>query len=122
LRRAQFDLYVSELVLQEVRGGDSVLADKRLEILRDLPVLQSSGEVLELAESLIKEGAIPRRAAIDAAHISFATVYGCDYLLTWNCRHIANAELQRAIRHIVEGQGYDLPSLCTPEELMGEQE
>ena len=63
---------------------------------------------------------IPRKAAGDAAHIAIATVYGCEYLLTWNCRHIANAELHRAIRRVVEQHGYEVPSLCTPEELMGE--
>jgi hypothetical protein len=58
----------------------------------------------------------------DAAHIAITTVYGCDYLLTWNCRHIANAELHRAIRRIIEQSGYEVPSLCTPEELMGEEQ
>ena len=48
------------------------------------------------------------------------TVYGCEYLLTWNCRHIANAELYRAIRRVVERRDYEVPSLCTPEELIGE--
>jgi predicted nucleic acid-binding protein len=120
-RRSHFDLYVSELVIQEVTAGDPLLANQRLEILREVPVLAVSGEILELAENLITQGPIPRKAAGDAAHIAFATVYGCEYLLTWNCRHIANAELHRAIRRIVEEYGYDVPSLCTPEELMGEQ-
>ena len=75
-------------------------------------------EIQKLAEDLIAAGPIPRKAAGDAAHIA-ATVYGCEYLLTWNCRHIANAELHRAMRHIVGRYGYELPSLCTSEELMG---
>ena len=81
-----------------------------------------SSEILKLAEDLITEGPIPRKAAGDAAHIAIATVYGCEYLLTWNCRHIANAELHRAIRRVVEQYGYEVPSLCTPEELMGEEQ
>lgn len=76
-------------------------------------------EILKLAEDLIMKGPVPRKAADDAAHIAIATVYGCEYLLTWNCRHIANAELHRAMRQIVERYGYELPTLCTPEELMG---
>ncbi len=79
-------------------------------------------EILTLAEDLITEGPIPRKAAGDAAHIAIATVYGCDYLLTWNCRHIANAELYRAMRKVVEPRGFNLPTLCTPEELMGEEQ
>ncbi|HXJ96078.1 MAG TPA: hypothetical protein VMT20_24830 [Terriglobia bacterium] len=75
---------------------------------------------MKLAEDLVSQGPIPRKAAGDAAHVAVATVYGCEYLLTWNCRHIANAELHRAIRHVVEQYGYDVPSFCTPEELMGE--
>jgi len=111
---------VSELVIQEVRSGDSLLANRRLEFLASIPVLALTDEVLELAEDLVNKGPIPRKAAADAAHIAIAAVYGCQYLLTWNCRHIANAELHRAIRYVIEHNGYDVPTLCTPEELMGE--
>jgi predicted nucleic acid-binding protein len=120
-RRTQFDLYISELVLQEVRAGDAALATRRLEFLTGLPILSIGSEILKLAEKLVTEVPIPQKAAVDAAHIAVATVYGCEYLLTWNCRHIANAELHRAIRRVVEQYGYEVPSLCTPEELMGEQ-
>ncbi|MGA8028436.1 MAG: hypothetical protein WB992_14930 [Bryobacteraceae bacterium] len=75
--------------------------------------------ILKTAERLVAEGPVPRRAAGDAIHIAVATVYGCEYLLTWNCRHIANAEVQRAARLVVKRQGYELPIICTPEELMG---
>lgn len=90
--------------------------------LRTSPYWPSVTRILKLAEDLITEGPIPRKAAGDAAHIAIATVYGCEYLLTWNCRHIANAELRRAIRRVVEGYGYEVSSLCTPEELMGEEQ
>jgi hypothetical protein len=66
------------------------------------------------------EGPIPRKAAGDALHIAVATVYGCEYLLTWNCRHIANAEMVRVMARRVQQQGFELPSICTPEELLGE--
>ena len=120
-RRTAFDLYVSELVIQEVRAGDARLASGRLEVLANVPVLGTSEEIMKVAEDLISKGPIPRKAAGDAAHIAVATVYGCEYLLTWNCRHIANAELHRAIRRVVEEYGFEIPTLCTPEELMGEQ-
>jgi len=104
-RRFEFDLCVSELVLDEVRAGDAALASQRLDLLREARVLTSSNEIVELTEDLIAEGPIPRKAAADAAHIAIATVYGCEYLLTWKCRHIANAELHRDIRRVVEGYG-----------------
>jgi hypothetical protein len=121
LRRAHFELYASELVLEEVRVGDAQLATRRLELLAGIPALGVNSEILKLAEDLITEGPIPRKASGDAVHIAIASVYGCEYLLTWNCRHIANAEMHRAIRRVVERYGYEVPSLCTPEELMGEE-
>jgi hypothetical protein len=120
-RRPAFELYISELVVQEVKAGDALLARQRLDLLADIPILTGSSEILSLAEELIARGPIPRKAAGDAAHIAMAAVYGCEYLLTWNCRHIANAELHRPIQQIVERSGYQLPILCTPEELMGEE-
>jgi predicted nucleic acid-binding protein len=121
-RRSAFELYISELVVQEVKAGDAFLAKQRLDLLADIPILTGGSEILRLAEDLITEGPIPRKAAGDAVHIAMATVYGCEYLLTWNCRHIANAELHRAIKQVVERAGYELPILCTPEELMGEEQ
>lgn len=109
-------------MVQEVRAGDPSLATRRLELLAGVAILPVSSEVLELAEALTTGGPIPQKAAGDAAHIAIATVYGCEYLLTRNCRHIANAELHRAIRAVVERYGYEVPSLCTPEELMGERQ
>jgi predicted nucleic acid-binding protein len=120
-RRSDFDLYISELVLEEVRAGDGQLAGRRLELLAGLPILPATSEILELAKELITKGPLPRKAAGDSVHIAVAAVYGCEYLLTWNCRHIANAELFRAIRRVIDEYGYDVPILCTPEELLGGQ-
>ena len=120
-RRTEFDLYISELVLREARSGNHAAATLRLDVLAEVPLLAVNDEIVELAEDLVVHGPLHRNAAADAAHIAFAAVYGCDYLLTWNCRHIANAELQRSIRQVVERHGYDVPNLCTPEELMGEE-
>ena len=97
-------------------------AKARLDLLANIPVLALTSGILRLAESLVTDGPIPRRAAGDALHIAIATVYACEYLLTWNCRHIANAEIQRAARLVVRDQGFELPIICTPEELMGEEE
>jgi PIN domain len=119
-RRNAFQLFISEAVLEETAAGDSILAAKRLELLRSIPVLPLNGSIIEVAESLVREGAIPRRASVDALHIAVATVYECEYLLTWNCRHIANAEIQRTLRLVLHKLDLDLPTICTPEELMGE--
>ena len=98
------------------------MAQKRMELLAPIPVLALTSEILELAECLVVRGPIPGKAAGDALHIAVATVYGCEYLLTWNCRHIANAEIARAAARLVQRQGFELPFICTPEELLGELE
>jgi hypothetical protein len=108
-RGAQFDLYISEPVLEEAAVGDSILAKRRLEVLADIPVLALTEGVLELAKGLVSEGTIPSKAAVDAIHMAVATVYTCEYLLTWNCRHIANAEIQRAARLVVKRREFELP-------------
>lgn len=121
-RGPQFDLYVSEPVLEEAAAGDAILAKKRLEVLAEIRVLALTEGILKLAESLVAEGPIPPKAVGDALHIAVATAYACEYLLTWNCRHIANAEIQRMARLVVRRHGFELPTICTPEELMGEEE
>lgn len=118
-RRLQFDVYVSQLVVDEAQGGDIEAARKRLEAIRDIVNLAVTEEAIELAESLTEEHALPAEAGADALHIAVATVNGLDFLMTWNCRHIANMELLPAIRRTVEGHGYELPWICTPEELSG---
>jgi hypothetical protein len=118
-RRSLFELYVSELVVQERRSGDAAMAANRIQALVGITVLPIDNKGVELADALVSERAIPRKAAADALHIALATAYACDYLLTWNCRHIANAEIERAMLPVVRGRGWDLPVICTPEELMG---
>lgn len=115
-------IYFSAGIGRSRRRGCSALARRRLELLADIPVLALTGGILKLAETLVADGPIPRKAAGDALHIAVATAYGCEYLLTWNCRHIANAEIQRAGRLVVRRPGFDLPVICTPEELMGAEE
>lgn len=61
---------------------------------------------------------MPKKAAVDAVHIAIAAVHGMDYLLTWNCRHIANAAMRNKIGSVIRSSGYEVPVLCTPEELI----
>ena len=88
--------------------------------MRDLPLLDIGPEVTELAAAILAAGKVPRKAAADAALIAIAAVHGMDFLMTWNCVHIANATNARALALICRKQQYDCPVICTPEELMGE--
>ena len=119
-RRSQFALYISQVVLDEVARGDSAIAAQRLEILRDFPLLEVDQAVQNLAAQFLRQSNLPLKAADDALHIAVATVYGLDYLLTWNCKHIANAQIQKKLAQISLNFGYELPIICTPYELMGE--
>lgn len=119
-RRKEFDLYISALVLQEAGQGDREAARKRLEALDGLPLLKLTDEAVVLAEALLKEGPLPAKAADDAIHLALATVSEMDFLLTWNCRHLANAELSGPAARFLRAKGYEPPVVCTPEELMGE--
>ena len=90
-------------------------------VLADLPLLVIDENALNIALELVEEGIVPSKAAEDALHIAIATVYGVDYLLTWNCRHIANPEIQRGISAFLEQKRLFLPFICTPEELLGNE-
>jgi len=116
--RDQFDLYTSALVLQEAEAGDPSVAQKRLKHLNDIPELNITKAVENFAEVLIQKVPLPEKARIDALHIAVATLSGMDYLLTWNCAHIANAVLRPKIEAICRKFGYEPPIICTPPELI----
>ena len=115
--REQFDLYISALVIQEAGAGNPTAAQKRLEQLDDIPELNITEEVENFAEILIQKVPLPEKARIDALHIAVAALSGMDYLLTWNCTHIANAILRPKLEAICREFGYEPPTICTPQEL-----
>ena len=117
--RELFNLYVSPLVEQEAARGDQVAAAKRLEAIRTIPELEITQEIFELTSLLLAKGALPEKAEDDATHVAIAAIHGISYLLTWNCRHIDNAEMKPVIRTVCENFGVKCPEICTPEELMG---
>ena len=119
VHRARFELFVSPLVGEESRRGDPDAAHRRLDALSDVAVLEIVEQAYELATAFIAEGALPASAQDDATHIALAAVHGMDYLLTWNCRHIDNAETKPIVRSVCARHGYTCPEICTPEELMG---
>jgi predicted nucleic acid-binding protein len=117
--RTRFELFTSELVLAEAGQGDLDAARKRIERLKDVPNLEVTNEVVGLAKKLVVDGALPSEAMDDAMHVAVAAVHGVEYLLTWNCRHLDNAELKPLIRSVCAVAGYCCPEICTPQELMG---
>ncbi|MFM9961999.1 MAG: type II toxin-antitoxin system VapC family toxin [Planctomycetaceae bacterium] len=120
--RHKFDLFISEAVIQEASAGDPDAARRRLEAIQELPELPITDEARLLAQELIEQTPLPEKASVDALHVATATVNGMDYLLTWNCRHIANATLRNSMAEVCRLAGYEMPVICTPLELIQELE
>ena len=116
-QRHQYDLFIPQIVLEEAQAGDRQAAEKRLAVLENMPLLEIDESVIRLAETLVQSHAIPIKAVQDALHIAVACINGMDYLLTWNCKHIANAKMRSKIEQVCREEGYVAPIICTPEEL-----
>ncbi len=114
------DAYVSPVVLDEISGGDQQAQTLRLQLVANMPLLAVDERIISLAEAICEEIRLPERAQADAYHIAIPSVHGIEYLVTWNCKHIANAFMLRKIEQIVRAKGYTMPVVCTPEELMEE--
>ncbi|MGF1452954.1 MAG: type II toxin-antitoxin system VapC family toxin [Opitutales bacterium] len=112
-----FELFTSLETLDEAGRGDEAMALERLKLLKDIPLLPIPEEGLKLARSLVASEIVPAKAASDAIHIALASVHGIDYLVTWNFKHIANPFLRDRIRVAIGAAGFDLPVMCSPEEL-----
>jgi len=117
LRRSSFALYVSELVLSEVAAGDPGAAEARLDALGGIAILGVNDDARGLATDLLAAAALPPIAVADALHIAIAACNGVDFLLTWNCRHIANAVMRPYIERTCRASGFEPPVICTPREL-----
>jgi predicted nucleic acid-binding protein len=115
--RERFSLCASQLVAQECEGGDEEAARDRIEVLAELRLLPTTPEAEQLASRLLEEHAVPETEPEDALHIALAAVHGIEYLVTWNCRHIANAAVRAAIERVCRESGFRPPIICTPEEL-----
>ena len=117
-RRDRFDLVVSQAVVDEVSRGDTAVAARRLALLAQIPSLDLGDAVNEFARQLLRSRAVPAKANLDAVHIAVAVVHHVDYLVTWNCTHIANAAVRGKIEEACRSAGLRTPTICTPEELM----
>lgn len=117
-RRTRFEIYVSELVVQEVSRGDVIAANDRLKAISGYPVLRVNPLAQSLADSILRRAVLPSKAAADALHISIAAVNGMNFLITWNCAHIANGFILQSVNTLCRDAGFEPPIVCTPEELM----
>jgi predicted nucleic acid-binding protein len=119
-QRRRFEIFVSPLVIEEASRGDVAARSRRVRLLRDLALLEVNDDSRAVGRQLLAKGSLPAQAAGDALHIALAAVHGMEYLVTWNCRHIANAWMRSRIEQVIRGLGYEPPILCTPEELLEE--
>jgi predicted nucleic acid-binding protein len=118
----EFEVYISDIVIEEASRGSVEQSNARLFVLKDFQILERNNKILELTKALLLKKAIPQKYPEDAAHIAIASFYNIDYIVTWNFKHINNPFMKRKIRKIVEESGYVCPVLCSPEELIGEEE
>lgn len=121
-RRLEFDLFASPLVVDEARDGDPSLAAERLRFLQEIPLLRMSDDVYALRSELLRRTQIPARAESDALHIAVATVHGVEFMITWNCKHIANGVTLPMVYEVCRASGYEPPLICTPYELLGDSD
>jgi predicted nucleic acid-binding protein len=119
-RRHAYALFTSDAVLTEATRGDAGMAAQRLALLVPIELLPEREQVTSLADEIHSRLRLPPRAAADALHIAFAAAYRLDYLVTWNCTHIANPSLRPRLEQACRLRGLNLPILCTPERLMEE--
>jgi len=115
--RKEYDLFTSAVVRLEAAAGDPTAAAERLEVVDKIDFLNITPESIALAQGLLSRLAIPATEDRDAAHVAIAAVHGINYLLTWNCRHLANATLRPKIELVCREQGFEPPVICTPQEL-----
>lgn len=116
--RHNYQLVTSQFVLDEAAQGAPNLAAERLVALQEIPLLDTSDDIIRIAEEFLVSAVLPPQAKLDALHIATATFHGIDYLLTWNCTHIANARILPSIHAIIRRLGYSAPTICTPEALL----
>ena len=118
-RKGFFEVYISALVVEEISGGDPIAAAQRLRAVAGIASLETTEQAETLSEILLQSKAVPANSARDALHIAIAATQGVQFLLTWNFKHINNAETRALIARVVVESGWQCPVLCSPEELGG---
>ena len=116
--RQNFEIFISQLVIDEISKGDAFFAQKRLDLVQEFPFIDFNTNARDLAKKIIRQNILPPKAALDVFHIATASVHEVDFLLTLNCKHIANAFIFRRIEKICVENGYEPPIVCTPQEIL----
>ena len=119
-RRKAFHCFVSQVVIDEAEMGDRAVASRRLKYINEIPLLEVTDKAVRLAQELVASGPIPEKASRDALHIAVCAVHNISFLMTWNCTHLANAEIARDVDRVILRTGLLPVRICTPEELMGD--
>jgi predicted nucleic acid-binding protein len=120
--RGEYECYISAIVLAELDQGDYESKSRCLQLVEDIPILEVTSEVEEIAEVYRASKVMPREPAADAVHLALASYYRMDYLLTWNCRHLANVRKEEHLRLINERLRLHVPRLATPQGLRLKEE
>jgi hypothetical protein len=121
-QRDEYEIVTSQYVLDEASRGDPTLAAERMSALSGIPLLDLPDDIPQLAAEILRRTILPTHAGVDALHIAAAAFHGLDYLLTWNCKHIANAHILPRIRDCLTDLHFSVPVICTPEEMLGDED
>lgn len=121
MERNNYELVTSQYVLDEASAGDPVLASERLQSLNGIPLLPLDPQIGVIADEIVSRAILPPQASIDALHIAVVAHHWIQYLLTWNCKHIANAKILPRIHDVLTDLGYPIPIICTPEEMVNDE-
>lgn len=120
-QRHEYELVISQYVIDEAADGDPHLAQKRLDALNGLPLLELAPEIDAIAEEIMVRSILPPKAQLDALHIALVVHHRIDYLLTWNCKHIANARILPKLHQVLNDLDCWIPIICTPEEMLDDE-
>ncbi len=118
--RSNYELVTSQYVIDEAAAGDPICAAERLRALDGIPSLPFESQVFVIANAIISRAILPPQASLDAFHIAMTAHHKIQYLLTWNCKHIANAVILPRIHEVLAELGYPIPIICTPGEMVND--
>lgn len=116
--RSNYELVTSQYVIDEASDGDPIMATERLQSLEGIPLLPLDPQIGVIAQEIMSRAILPPKAAVDALHIAIVAHHEIQYLLTWNCKHIANARILPRIYEVLTDLGLPIPIICTPEEMV----
>ena len=115
--RENYDLYISDIVILEINGGNREYAQKRSDLLNGIKVLENNSEIEVLVNKYMNHFNFPEKLYRDMYHVAFTVYYKIDFLLTWNFAHLNNAHFKVQLHRFNRKNGYDSPEICNPEEL-----